>query len=709
MTTTSETTEKSVVLRLFLVSLLSLFVEMLVIRWLSTEIRVFAYFKNLPLMAAFWGLGLGFLWTSKKFDFMKLSSTLLLYFSGLMIFAIALNLTHISFFENTGVMLFGDFQKGGGNLKLIGNLAILLGIFALTASIFVGLGQETGKLFDKLRPLQAYGVNVGGALAGIILFTVVSYLEQGPGTWLIITGLLYFLVTRRITSMFLVVLGITYMVYLAPFMAKELFHEDYITTKWSPYYRIDVKRARLNVDGKEIPAGYDIYINYDSFQSMLDCTPEMLGKVKDFQRKAMRHFYERPLKVSAKENKDVLILGAGSGSDVAAALRCNANHIDAVEIDKTIYELGKQIHPEHPYDSDKVTVHIMDARTYLQNCTKKYDVIIYAQLDSHTAFSSLSSLRTDNYIFTAESYREAAKLLKPDGYITVCFISLPDWLFERQASSLTAGTGREPAGYFWVSSLATGFLVNGPSLPDQSKLNVNDPPRKIENKNQVGPITDDWPFLFLPKREIPNIYFLPLIIVVLLCIFPVNRLLAGGKDKLVNWQMFFLGMGFMLLEVRALSATSLLCGATWIVNSFVIGGVMVAILVGNYIASRLSSKAIYALVLMAMLTIVISNFVGISSLQSFGMVPGITIGTAVYLSPLLFAGSVFSLLFKQASEPSRALAFNMIGGLIGIVIEYISMITGIKALAWIGIGIYCVVLALEKMRHSPDKVEAASG
>lgn len=37
---------------LLLISFLFLYVELVVIRWLASEIRVFAYFKNLPLMAS---------------------------------------------------------------------------------------------------------------------------------------------------------------------------------------------------------------------------------------------------------------------------------------------------------------------------------------------------------------------------------------------------------------------------------------------------------------------------------------------------------------------------------------------------------------------------------------------------------------------------------------------------------------------------------
>ena len=47
---------------LFLLSFIALFLELAIIRWLSSEIRIFAYFKNLPLMATFLDFGRGFAW-----------------------------------------------------------------------------------------------------------------------------------------------------------------------------------------------------------------------------------------------------------------------------------------------------------------------------------------------------------------------------------------------------------------------------------------------------------------------------------------------------------------------------------------------------------------------------------------------------------------------------------------------------------------------
>src|ERR1700758_5075144 len=45
--------------QLILISVIALFMELLIIRWISSEIRIFAYFKNFVLIACFLGFGLG--------------------------------------------------------------------------------------------------------------------------------------------------------------------------------------------------------------------------------------------------------------------------------------------------------------------------------------------------------------------------------------------------------------------------------------------------------------------------------------------------------------------------------------------------------------------------------------------------------------------------------------------------------------------------
>lgn len=692
---------KSAIIQLFLVSLVSLFCEMMVIRWLSTEIRAFSYFKNLPLMAAFLGLGVGFLSVDKKADLLRWSSILMLYFCGLMIVSIGLGLTHLNFVDSSKVVMFGSFLRES---NFAFSILILILVFILTAAIFVGLGQRTGILFGKLRPLEAYSYNVGGALCGILLFAALSNFSLGPGLWMLVCGVLFLLLQRSVVPFALMALGIVYMTFLAPYCAKQLFGPDHIKTVWSPYYRIDLVRSRLPASEKSVPIGYDIYINYDSFQSMLDTRSETLEKVSEPVRKMMLGFFTRPFELLPKQNINALILGAGTGSDVAAALRCGCAHVDAVEIDPSIYQLGKQLHPLRPYDSDKVQTYVMDARTFLsRNTNKKYDVIIYAVLDSHTAFSSLSSLRTDNYIFTVESFRQAYKLLKPDGALAVSFICIPDWLWSRQCKDLALGTGQQPRGYFWVTSLPTGFIVAGPQINAGTKLNCPMPPRALELKPEIPEITDDWPFLFLPSRGIPSSYFLPLFSVLLCSIWPVRNLMRTGGKNLLNWQMFCLGMGFMLLEVRAMSSMSLLFGSTWTVNSFVISGVMVAILVANYLASKASEKGVFVFLFLSLFAIVASNLAQVGELLKMPENVGAIVGTLAFVSPLFFAGGVFSTLFKQTQSSSQALAFNMVGGLLGITIEYFGMCFGISKLSYFALAIYALVLILQvcRMKQTP--------
>src|SRR5512146_2851878 len=50
---------------IFLISILGLFLETLFIRWIGTEIRIFAYLQNTILVVCFLGLGIGMFTASK--------------------------------------------------------------------------------------------------------------------------------------------------------------------------------------------------------------------------------------------------------------------------------------------------------------------------------------------------------------------------------------------------------------------------------------------------------------------------------------------------------------------------------------------------------------------------------------------------------------------------------------------------------------------
>jgi spermidine synthase len=114
--------------------------------------------------------------------------------------------------------------------------------------------------------------------------------------------------------------------------------------------------------------------NHSWYQWVVDLLPAFLKSHPEAKPNSFLFLqYELPYEI-APSPKNVLILGAGRGNDVAAALRHGAEHIDAVELDPVILRLGKLYHPEHPYSSTNVTSHVDDARAFLKKSDR--DVLV---------------------------------------------------------------------------------------------------------------------------------------------------------------------------------------------------------------------------------------------------------------------------------------------------------------------------------------------
>src|SRR5262249_22447996 len=157
-------------------------------------------------------------------------------------------------------------------------------------------------------------------------------------------------------------------------------------------------------------------------------------------------------------------------------------------------------------------------------------------------------------------FNQAAKLLAPGGIIYVNFVVAGDWLWERHGKALTHATNAVPIGYRLTGGAGGGTLISGPgisstNLPAVLKGIILTP---VDPNAPTVVSTDDWPFLFLPRREVPLLYVMPLLLIILISGVPVAVEFGRGKREILNWQMFFLGMAFMLLEVRAMADLSLL-------------------------------------------------------------------------------------------------------------------------------------------------------
>ena len=398
---------------LFLASFLALYFELVVIRYLSTEIRVFAYLKNLGLVACFFGIGLGMIvglpaGTRKK----KLFPLFALALFFLAAFAPRLGLTHLPVPGGGQYEMFGTgIQLHGVPLLVALFFAQLLfftvvpGILYLVVMFFLTLGGLVGERLKGMEPLAGYGWNLAGSLAGILAFMLVSFLSASPWVWVLLgfgAAIPFFLRDRWSLAAFAFLVAV--MALPSVRNLRDHIHDDLDApleqqTFWSPYYRITLFTLPPPVPEYPHPAGYLIDVNHDYHQKMVDLSDDYMARKLPNNGLSERALpaYSLPYRF-VPHPESVLIVGAGTGNDVAAALRHGAKHVDAVEIDPTLVELGRKFHPEHPYDSPRVTVHVNDARAFFKRAHQTYDLIVFGFLDSHTMFSSLSVLRLDDYV-----------------------------------------------------------------------------------------------------------------------------------------------------------------------------------------------------------------------------------------------------------------------------------------------------------------------
>jgi spermidine synthase len=101
----------------------------------------------------------------------------------------------------------------------------------------------------------------------------------------------------------------------------------------------------------------------------------------------------------------MLILGLGRGVLAQDAVVKGFN-VDAVELDERIIEVSKKYFGL----SDVVNVYKDDARRYINNCNKQYDLIL---------FDLFRGEETPAHVFTAESIAKTRTMLKADGLILI--------------------------------------------------------------------------------------------------------------------------------------------------------------------------------------------------------------------------------------------------------------------------------------------------
>ena len=182
--------------RLALISLFGLFLELLMIRWVSSEITIFAYFKNFVLIACYLGFGLGCYLSRRPINLMALCVPLITL--GLLcefpsdglrdaVRQLAGSIGAISQVDYWGVpSLPLNIHNVAGAFS--GSFFVVC-VFGVIALLFIPVGQLVGWFLEHASDgIFGYTVNILASLAGIVLFTLLCFEFQPPSIWFLAAG-----------------------------------------------------------------------------------------------------------------------------------------------------------------------------------------------------------------------------------------------------------------------------------------------------------------------------------------------------------------------------------------------------------------------------------------------------------------------------------------------------------------------------------------
>lgn len=725
--------------QLFLISFLALFQELACIRWFGSTVIFLTFFTNLVLMASFLGISVGCLAARSRRDFLR-------WVIPMTLFTMALAFLLLwSYHHYAGLMIdvgnqasaqqvyFGTENRRRDLSQFVVPLEVIAGVFFLLISLgFVGIGQAMGRAFDAVDdPIAAYTANLLGSLVGIAGFGVLSFLQTPPSVWFAITSMIVVYALRSFSHrMVSSVAAVLLIAGLSLSAELSLEHgKGPSTTIWSPYYKVRFE-----------PETRRIYVNNIHHQMMED-----LRKSGAFYQ--VPYLMERAAK--GPPIHDVLIIGAGSGNDVATALEQGASHVDAVEIDPVLYGIGRRNHPNHPGDDPRVTWHIDDGRSFLRSSQKTYDLIVYALVDSLVLHSSYSSIRLESFLYTEQAFRDLKDHLRPDGMLVVYNYYRQGWVVGRLARLARAAFGSEPivftlpyreeitpgysggevlsfllAGaesstmlwairdrlvadrFFWVHPnpvLLSRWHRYGPEPPTAPGALPSEwfrlGPARVQTEGIGRLPTDDYPFLYLRDPAIPGLNVRGMLMVAVLSLALLFTL-APVKTARPDGRMFFLGAGFMLLETKGVVHLALLFGSTWMVNSIVFAAILIMALASNLYVRWMNPRRLWPYYIGLLGTLALNLAVPMTSFLALPGALKVVLSCLVVFVPVLFAGVVFAASFRDSPRPDLAFGSNIGGAILGGLSENLSLVVGFNNLLIVAMVYYILSAIL-----APGKAE----
>jgi hypothetical protein len=229
-------------------------------------------------------------------------------------------------------------------------------------------------------------------------------------------------------------------------------------------------------------------------------------------------------------------------------------------------------------------------------------------------------------------------------------------------------------------------LTVDPQIPEQvtafGQSHAPSPARMHVRDASVEPATDDWPFLYLHTRHVPS-HYLAALALILVVSTAVVLFVLRGQGGAWSWTFFLLGAGFMLLETKSIIQFALLWGSTWVVASLAIASVLSMALVANYVVAKVEIRRPWAVGGALLALLALNYLIPVGTIGFESRVLESLFYAVLMFSPILCAGLLFGSAIKRSTSLARDYGTNLLGAMVGGVGEYLSLMTGFRALLFL--------------------------
>ncbi|HEY9871228.1 MAG TPA: hypothetical protein V6D08_18855, partial [Candidatus Obscuribacterales bacterium] len=619
------------------------------------------------------------------------------------------------------------------NEVLIGALVFVS--FTLVIRCFMPLGSAVAGAFAAVSRAGGLAVLFAGMGLGWGIYAVLLWLASQPAVLVAVLGAAFLALSGaclRNIALVAVCLGcaLSYNMLVEPPSVTELraSYKASFQDFWAPEGHVQTYPFAAN--GKLLGVGVSSNYCLNGFvldTQLSDQESTALNTAHDSLKGYSSRYFKAPF-VVCKNAVRVLVAGGGTGNEASQALLMGARHVDVVDSRAWMFRLG-EMNPSKPFASPAVSRVVMDPRQFLKETAQKYDLILFAPMESDCAFSPFGLLRPDNFAYATESFLDARDHLNPGGYLAVSYKPFRQWYARRLAHNLQLGYGtidalvKSPFRSYMFASRQQNRLLSTLLLESFKPTELENVEKLMDDAEDVPATIDDWPFLYLAAPGLPRSYLFVIVLMTAAILLHLRLLLKNdrlpdaqengqkGNELFAwyNWRVAILAAAFMVAAGKTVMTLAFNFGATW--QTAVAGAVVVALCA--CIPAALAAAGINLPAWSTWLLV----FVAYGVDYNFNYEAVVSIGNPVLkllasgllpVLPPLFVAAALVRSIPAAGAPESTLGMLFMGFVAGKFLEHGCLVSSISSLDIGGIMLCVLAIAVRRRKETvPDAAPAS--